>query len=37
VEAFRTAFAPHASEVMADVENYTDITPQMQFNEVVLR
>lgn len=37
VEAFRAAFAPHAREVMADVENYTDIAPQMQFNEVVFR
>lgn len=35
--AFQAAFAPHARDVMADVENYTDIAPVMQFSEVVFR
>lgn len=35
VEAFMTAFGPHAQEIIADVPNYTDITPVMQISEVV--
>jgi uncharacterized protein (TIGR02118 family) len=35
--AFQAAFAPHARDVMADVANYTDIAPVMQFSEVVFR
>jgi uncharacterized protein (TIGR02118 family) len=34
VGTFRTAFAPHASEIMADVRNYTDIQPVLQISEV---
>lgn len=34
VEAFQAAFAPHASEIMADVANYTDIQPLLQISEV---
>lgn len=35
IEAFMTAFGPHAQEIIADVPNYTDITPVMQISEVV--
>src|SRR6266852_5141929 len=34
VEAFQQAFAPHAQSIMADIRNYTDITPIIQLNEV---
>ena len=34
VEAFQTAFAPHAASIMADIPNYTDIQPTMQISEV---
>ena len=31
---FQTAFAPHASAIMADIPNYTDIQPTIQTSEV---
>jgi len=34
VEAFQTAFAPHAQTIMADIPNYTDIQPTIQISEV---
>jgi uncharacterized protein (TIGR02118 family) len=34
VEAFQSAFAPHAETIMADVPNYTDIEPVFQISEV---
>jgi uncharacterized protein (TIGR02118 family) len=34
VEAFQTAFAPHADEIMGDIPNYTDIQPLIQISEV---
>ena len=34
VEAFQTAFAPHAQTIMADIANYTDIEPTIQISEV---
>src|SRR6516165_11105574 len=34
VEAFQTAFGPHAQAIMADIPNYTDIQPSIQFSEV---
>ena len=37
LDAFQAAFAPHAEEIMGDVANYTDITPILQFNEVIER
>ncbi|WP_068086678.1 EthD family reductase [Novosphingobium rosa] len=37
LEAFQAAFAPHAAEILADVAHYTDITPIMQFSEVIER
>jgi uncharacterized protein (TIGR02118 family) len=36
VESFQTAFGPHMKEIMADIANYTDITPVMQISEVVV-
>jgi uncharacterized protein (TIGR02118 family) len=34
VQAFQTAFGPHAKEIMADIPNYTKIQPIIQFSEV---
>ncbi len=34
VQAFQTAFAPHASEIMGDVPNYTNIEPIIQISDV---
>jgi uncharacterized protein (TIGR02118 family) len=34
VEAFQSAFAPHAPEIMADIPQYTTIQPIIQINEV---
>ncbi len=34
VEAFQTAFGPHAQEIMGDIPNYTDIQPMLQVSEV---
>lgn len=36
VEAFQTAFAPHAEAIMADVPNYTNVQPTIQISEVRL-
>lgn len=33
-EGFLEAFMPHAAELQADVPNYTDIEPVMQFSEI---
>ena len=35
VQAFETAFFPHATEITADVKNYTNITPILQVSEVL--
>jgi uncharacterized protein (TIGR02118 family) len=34
VDAFRTAWGPHAKEILADIPNYTDIAPTTQISEV---
>jgi uncharacterized protein (TIGR02118 family) len=34
VEAFQTAFGPHADAIMADIPNYTDIEPTLQISDV---
>ena len=34
VEAFQTAFGPHAKEIRGDTPNYTDIQPSIQVSEV---
>lgn len=36
LEAFQQAFAPIAARITGDIPNYTDITPQLQHNEVLL-
>jgi len=36
VEAFETAFAPHAAEVQGDIPNYTNIRPVLQISEVMV-
>ena len=36
VESFQAGFGPHADEIRADVANYTNITPTLQFSEVIL-
>jgi len=34
LEAFQTAFAPHAQTLMEDIPNYTDVVPTLQISEV---
>jgi uncharacterized protein (TIGR02118 family) len=36
VEAFQAGFAPHAQEIMDDIQNYTDQAPIIQISEVVV-
>lgn len=36
VESFIEAFTPHAGELQGDMKNYTDIGPDIQFNEVLI-
>jgi uncharacterized protein (TIGR02118 family) len=36
VEAFETAFAPHAAEIEGDIPNYTRIRPVLQMSEVMV-
>ena len=35
LEIFQQTFGPHRAEVAADVANYTDIAPIVQFSEIV--
>jgi uncharacterized protein (TIGR02118 family) len=34
IQAFQTAFGPHAEAIMADIPNYTDIQPTIQLSDV---
>ena len=34
VEAFQTAFGPHAQTIMGDIPNFTNIQPVIQISEV---
>ena len=34
LESMQASFETHAAEIMADIPNYTDITPVMQISEV---
>jgi uncharacterized protein (TIGR02118 family) len=34
VEAFQTAFGPHAQAIMEDIPNYTDLQPTIQISDV---
>jgi uncharacterized protein (TIGR02118 family) len=36
VDAFQKGFGPHAKEILADIPNYTDISPIIQISEVVV-
>jgi uncharacterized protein (TIGR02118 family) len=36
VEAFQTAFEPHAQAIMGDIPNYTNLQPTIQISEVKL-
>ncbi len=36
MEAFQAAFPPHAAEVMADLANFTNVQPSIQFSDVRL-
>jgi uncharacterized protein (TIGR02118 family) len=36
IETFQKGFGPHAKEILADIPNYTDLTPVMQVSEVVV-
>ena len=35
-QAFQSAFAPHAKEILADIPNYTNTKPVLQISEVKL-
>ena len=35
VEAFQSSFGPHASEIVGDVPNYTNIQPVIQISQVM--
>ncbi|HVR28879.1 MAG TPA: EthD family reductase [Thermoanaerobaculia bacterium] len=35
LDSFQQAFGAAAGEIMADVPNYTDLTPQVQVSEIV--
>ena len=34
IEEFQAAFGPHADEILADVSNYTDISPVLEISEI---
>jgi uncharacterized protein (TIGR02118 family) len=36
MDSFQAAFAPHAPTVMADIVNFTNVQPSIQFNDVRL-
>lgn len=36
VETFQRGFGPHAKEIMADIPNYTDLSPVIQISEVIV-
>lgn len=36
LDAFEKSFGPAANEIMSDVPNYTDISPALQFSEVLI-
>jgi uncharacterized protein (TIGR02118 family) len=36
LEAFQTAFGPHAQAIMADIPNYTNLQPIIQISEIKL-
>lgn len=36
IESFMAAFMPHAELLQGDMQNYTDIEPLIQFNQVLI-
>lgn len=36
VDSFLAAFMPHAAELQGDMQHYTDIPAEIQFNEVLI-
>jgi uncharacterized protein (TIGR02118 family) len=36
VEAFQSGFGPHATEIRADIPNYTNTQPVIQINQITL-
>lgn len=36
VESFQGSFGPHAQAIMADIPNYTDLSPVVMISEVVV-
>ncbi|TAN04590.1 MAG: EthD family reductase [Rhodanobacteraceae bacterium] len=36
VESFQASFGPHAKQILADIPNYTDLSPVLQISEVVV-
>ena len=36
IQDFLAAFQPHAEVLQGDIPNYTDFTPLIQFNEVLI-
>ncbi len=36
VQDFQAGFGPHAQEILADIPNYTDLSPVIQISEVVV-
>ncbi|MBK6851926.1 MAG: EthD family reductase [Burkholderiales bacterium] len=36
VESFQAGFGPHATEILGDIPNYTDLQPVLQISEVVV-
>ena len=36
VEAFQAGFGPNAQQILGDIPNYTDISPQIQISEVLV-
>jgi uncharacterized protein (TIGR02118 family) len=36
LEAFQAGFGPNAEELLADIPNYTDLSPILQISEVVV-
>lgn len=36
VEAFQSAFGPHAEGILADIPNYTDAQPVIQISDVLI-
>ena len=36
LDAYKSAFAPHAEEIDGDIRNFTDVTPIIQISEVVV-